>query len=201
VHDNADFEHAPPEWGAPISPKPPNRFLQFMGEMLQTLLVAGLLFLGVNLITARIRVEGISMEPNLHEGQFVVVNRLAYRWAEPQRGDIIVFRFPLNPKRRFIKRVIGLPGDTLVVRSGQVLINGEVIYEPYLSITPRYNGEWIVGPDEVFVLGDNRNNSSDSQNWGALPLDEIIGRAVFVYWPPTEVGTIPHYDLAVAAEE
>jgi signal peptidase I len=172
-----------------------------MGEMLQTLLVAGLLFLGVNLLTARIRVEGISMEPNLHEGQFVVVNRLAYRWGEPQRGDIIVFHFPLNPKRRFIKRVIGLPGDTVVVRSGQVLINGDVIYEPYLQVTPRYNGEWILGPDEVFVLGDNRNNSSDSQNWGPLPTDEIIGRAVFVYWPPSEVGTIPHYDLAIAAEE
>ena len=201
MHDNADFEHAPPEWGATISPKPRNRFLQFLGEMLQTLLVAGLLFLGVNLLTARIRVEGISMEPNLHEGQFVVVNRLAYRWGEAQRGDIIVFRFPLNPTRRFIKRVIGLPGDTVVVRSGQVLINGEVIYEPYLSVTPRYNGEWIICPDEVFVLGDNRNNSSDSQNWGPLPTDEIIGRAVFVYWPPAEVGTIPHYDLAIAAEE
>ena len=143
MHDNADFEHAPPEWGASVSPEPRNRFLQFLGEMLQTLLVAALLFLGVNLLTARIRVEGISMEPNLHEGQFVVVNRLAYRWGEANRGDIIVFRFPLNPKRRFIKRVIGLPGDTVVVRSGQVIINGEVIYEPYLTVTPRYNGEWI----------------------------------------------------------
>ncbi|TFH33063.1 MAG: signal peptidase I [Anaerolineales bacterium] len=169
--------------------------------MLQTLLVAGLLFLGVNLITARIRVEGISMEPSLHEGQFVVVNRLAYRWREPQRGDIIVFRFPLNPERRFIKRVIGLPGDTIVVQSGEVFINGEVIYEPYLSVTPRYDGEWILGPDELFVLGDNRNNSSDSQNWGPLPEGEIIGRAVFVYWPPSEAGLIPHYDLAHAAEE
>lgn len=169
--------------------------------MLQTLLVAGLLFLGVNLLTARIRVEGISMEPNLHEGQFVIVNRLAYRWREPQRGDIIVFRFPLNPKRRFIKRVIGLSGDTVVVRGGEVLINDETIYEPYLSITPRYSGEWIIGPDEVFVLGDNRNNSSDSQNWGPLPRQEIIGRAVFVYWPFSEAGIIPHYDLAIAAEE
>jgi signal peptidase I len=201
VHDNNSLDPAPPEWGADISPKPRNRLLQFLGEMLQTLLVAGLLFLGVNLLTARIRVEGISMEPNLHEGQFVVVNRLAYRWNDPQRGDIIVFRFPLNTKRRFIKRVIALPGDTIVVRSGQVLINGEVIYEPYLSVTPRYNGEWIIGPNEVFVLGDNRNNSSDSQNWGPLPTDEIIGRAVFVYWPPSDAGLIPHYDLAIAAED
>lgn len=200
MHDQTEFEHAPPEWGATISPKPRNRLLQFLGEMLQTLLVAGLLFLGVNLLTARIRVEGISMEPNLHEGQFVVVNRLAYRWSEPQRGDIVVFHFPLDEDRRFIKRVIGLPSDNVVIRSGQVLINGEVIYEPYLSVTPRYNGEWIIGPDEVFVLGDNRNNSSDSQNWGPLPMNEIIGKAVFVYWPPSEVGLIPHYELAIAAE-
>ena len=171
-----------------------------MGELFQTVLVAGLLFLAVNLLTARIRVEGISMEPNLHDGQFVVVNRLAYRWSQPERGDIIVFHFPLNPERRFIKRVIGLPGEEVTVRGGQVYINGELIDEPYLNAAPRYSGDWTLGPDEIFVLGDNRNNSSDSQNWGALPLGEIIGKAVLVYWPPSEAGLIPHYDLAAAGE-
>jgi signal peptidase I len=141
------------------------------------------------------------MEPSLHEGQFVVVNRLAYRWNEAERGDIIVFRFPLNPSRRFIKRVIGLPGNTITIRGGDVYIDGQVLDEPYLAATPRYDGEWVIGPDELFVLGDNRNNSSDSQNWGPLPIEEIIGKAVLVYWPPSEAGIIPHYDLAVAAEE
>jgi signal peptidase I len=171
-----------------------------MGELFQTVLVAGLLFLAVNLLTARIRVEGISMEPSLHEGQFVVVNRMAYRWSQPERGDIIVFHFPLNPERRFIKRVIGLPGEEVTVRAGQVFINGELIDEPYLNAAPRYSGDWTLGSDEIFVLGDNRNNSSDSQNWGPLPLNEIIGKAVLVYWPPSEAGLIPHYDLAAAGE-
>jgi signal peptidase I len=171
-----------------------------MGELFQTVLVAGLLFLAVNLLTARIRVEGISMEPSLHEGQFVVVNRLAYRWSQPERGDIIVFHFPLNPERRFIKRVIGLPGEEVTVRAGQVYIDGELIDEPYLTAAPRYSGDWTLGPDEIFVLGDNRNNSSDSQNWGALPMGEIIGKAILVYWPPSDAGLIPHYDLAAAGE-
>lgn len=140
------------------------------------------------------------MEPSLHEGQFVVVNRLAYRWSHPERGDIIVFHFPLNPERRFIKRVIGLPGEDVSVRAGQVYINGELIEEPYLTVVPRYSGDWTLGGDEIFVLGDNRNNSSDSQNWGPLPLDEIIGKAILIYWPPTEAGLIPHYDLAAAGE-
>lgn len=168
--------------------------------MLQTILIAGLLFLAVNLLTARIRVEGISMEPNLHEGQFVIVNRLAYRWELPERGDIVVFRFPLNPDRRFIKRVIGLPGDTVAIQSGMVLVNDDALNEPYLAVEPRYSGSWTIGENEVFVLGDNRNNSSDSQNWGALPLENIIGKAFLIYWPPTEAGVIPHYDLAVASE-
>lgn len=190
---------SPPEWGeAQISPG--RKLRQFLGEVLQTILIAGLLFLAVNLLTARIRVEGISMEPNLHEGQFVIVNRLAYRWEVPTRGDIVVFRFPLNPDRRFIKRVIGLPGDRVAIQSGTVYVDDDVLSEPYLSVTPRYSGEWVISENAVFVLGDNRNNSSDSQNWGALPLENIIGKAFLIYWPPAEAGVIPHFDLAVAAQ-
>ena len=201
MQDTPTHETAPPEWGAAVSPSLRTRILRFFGELIQTVAIAGVLFLAVNLLSARIRVEGISMEPSLHEGQFVVVNRIAYRWNEAERGDIIVFRFPLNPSRRFIKRVIGLPGNTVTIRGGDVYIDGQILDEPYLAATPRYDGEWVIGPDELFVLGDNRNNSSDSQNWGPLPMEEIIGKAVLVYWPPSEAGLIPHYDLAVAAEE
>lgn len=190
---------SPPEWGEHHVPAG-TRFRRFLGEVIQTILIAGLLFLAVNLLTARIRVEGISMEPNLHEGQFVIVNRLAYRWELPERGDIVVFRFPLNPDRRFIKRVIGLPGDSISIQSGLVYVNDQQLNEPYLAVTPRYSGEWTIGTDEVFVLGDNRNNSSDSQNWGTLPLANIIGKAFLIYWPPMEAGIIPHYDLAVASQ-
>jgi signal peptidase I len=171
-----------------------------LAEILQTALVAGLLFLAVNLVTARIRVEGSSMEPSLHDGEMVVVNRLAYRWSGPSRGDIIVFRFPLDPSRRFIKRVIGLEGDQIEVRGGVVFVNGIPLEEPYIAAAPRYDGTWRVKPGKLFVLGDNRNNSSDSQNWGPLSLSDVIGKAVLVYWPLPDVGVIPHYSLVAAAE-
>ena len=189
-----------PNLTEPATPSAARRILRFLGSLLQTVLFAVILFVVVNMLTARIRVEGDSMEPNLVDGQFVVVNKLAYFLDDPERGDIIVFRFPLNPDRRFIKRVIGLPGDLVEVQEGRVFVNGEMLVEPYLSVAPAYNDEWEVGFDEVFVLGDNRNNSSDSQNWGSLNLEDIIGKAVLVYWPLDEMGWIPSYNLAAAAD-
>lgn len=193
-------EGQPTEWEASSEPTFGRRLLAALGEIFQTLLIAGLLFLAVNLLTARIRVEGNSMEPSLHDGEFVVVNRLAYWQNEPQRGDIVVFHFPLDPDRRFIKRVIGESGDVVQIQGGDVYVNGFILEESYIAAAPRYSGEWTVGETQVFVLGDNRNNSSDSQNWGMLPLDEVIGKAVLVYWPPSEVGTIPHYELPAGDE-
>jgi signal peptidase I len=182
----------PAEWGPPPAPGLGTRLARFVGEVLQTLVVAAVIFLGVNLVTARIRVEGSSMEPSLHDTELVVVNRLAYRWGEPERGDIVVFRFPLDPERRFIKRIVGLPGEYVVIHDGQVVIDGVPLDEPYIAAPPRYSGEWEIQPGQVFVLGDNRNNSSDSQTWGPLPIGQLIGRAVLVYWPPPEMGLIPH---------
>jgi signal peptidase I len=170
-------------------------------EVGETILIAGMLFLAVNLFTARIRVEGGSMEPSLHDGEFVVINRLAYRWNDPERGEIIVFRFPLDPERRFIKRIIGLPGDTIMVENGVVFVNDIPLEEPYVNAAPRYDGSWTVEEQHVFVLGDNRNNSSDSQNWGDLSIENIIGKAVVIYWPLRNLSVIPHYELAAAAED
>jgi signal peptidase I len=188
-------EPAPPT--APSAWEPPapgfgTRLARFVGEVLQTLVVAAVIFLGVNLVTVRIRVEGSSMEPTLHDAELVVVNRLAYRWGEPRRGDIVVFRFPLEPDRRFIKRIVGLPGEMVAIHNGQVFIDGDPLDEPYIAAPPRYVGEWEIQPGQVFVLGDNRNNSSDSQTWGPVPLTQLIGKAVLVYWPPPEMGLIPH---------
>jgi signal peptidase I len=199
VSEQIPVEPAPPEWGATASPKHEFGALHLLGELLQTLLIAGILFLIVNLATARIRVDGSSMEPSLHDGELVVVNRLAYRWSDLARGDIIVFNFPFDPDRRFIKRLIGLPGDRIMVQDGRLYINNAPVEEPYIAAPPLYRGTWTIGPDEVFVLGDNRNNSSDSQNWGMLSINEIIGKAVMVYWPVADVGVIPHYSLAAAA--
>jgi signal peptidase I len=194
-------QSSPPEFIVPRRPSFLVRVLRVIGEILQTVFIAALLFIAVNLVTARIRVEGSSMEPSLHDGEFVVVNRLAYRWSQPSRGDIIVFNFPLDPQRRFIKRIIGLPGDTVSAHSNHIYVNGIPLSEPYIAAPVLYTGQWVVGENEVFVLGDNRNNSSDSQNWGPLPEDEIIGRAELVYWPPDAMGLIPHYNLAMAAPE
>lgn len=185
-----------------VAPAEPRRSAVWtaLAEILQTVLIASLLFLAVNLVTARIRVEGSSMEPSMHDGEMVVVSRLAYRWSEPSRGDIVVFYFPLDPSRRFIKRVIGLPGDSIEARDGLIYVNGVALNEPYLAAAPRYTGSWQVQADTLFVLGDNRNNSDDSQNWGPLPMNEVIGKAVLVYWPLPDVGVIPHYSLVAAAE-
>jgi signal peptidase I len=183
-----------------VTDKAPASYSRAIREFLEVVLIAGVLFLIVNVLTARVRVESISMLPNLHEGEFVVVNRLAYRWEEPIRGDIIVFRFPGNEEKRYIKRVIGVGGDLVSIHDGQVTVNGSILEEPYIAAPPVYEGEWYVKPGDVFVLGDNRNNSNDSKNWVTLERKEIIGKAVFIYWPPTEIGLIPHYDLFAGEE-
>jgi signal peptidase I len=147
----------------------------------------------LRLVVKNYRVEGPSMEPSLHQGQFLVVNKLAYRLGPLQRGDIIVLRDPNDPERSLIKRVVGLPGDRLQIVRGQVWINDLPLEEPYVYEPGRYSlMATAIEPDRVFVLGDNRNNSSDSRRWGALPVSDITGKAVFCYWPPQYWGTLEH---------
>ena len=168
-------------------------------DILETILVSVLLFVGINAVSARIRVDGYSMYPTFDNGEFVIVNKLAYRWSEPKRGDIIVFHNPRNPSVEYIKRIIGLPGETVTVSGGQVFINGELLDEPYISEDPLYENEWIVPENALYVLGDNRNNSSDSHSWGALPVEYIVGKAMLVYWPPERVSLVDHIRTANAA--
>jgi len=150
-------------------------------------------------VSARIRVDGFSMEPTLKNGEFVVVSKLAYKLGAPQHGDVIVFRFPRNPEQEYIKRIIGLPGDHVQISGGKVYVNDQLIDEPYIAAPPSYQSEWQVPENTVFVLGDNRNNSSDSHNWGPVPVEQVIGKAVFVYWPPEQWGVIEHLPVASAA--
>jgi signal peptidase I len=159
-------------------------------DFLETILLSVVLFLGINAISARIRVESISMMPGLNPGNFVIVNKLGYKLGDPSRGDIIVFRLPSDPSQRYIKRVIGLPGEEISIRGGSVLMNGQKIIEPYVGVTTSRGGSWNVPADSYFVMGDNRNNSSDSRVWGYVPAENIIGKAVIVYWPPQEWGII-----------
>lgn len=157
--------------------------------------MAAVLFVGINAISARVRVDGYSMQPTLEDGEFILVNKMSYQWSEIQRGDIIVFHFPLNPEDELIKRVIGLPGDTVSVQNGRVYVNGLALNESYISQTPSYSGEWTVTDGHIFVLGDNRNNSNDSKDWGLLPIENIVGKAVLIYWPPPVWGFIEHTDV------
>jgi signal peptidase I len=182
------------EQATPIEKK--SGFWRFFLDVVETVVLSVLLFAGINAISARIRVDGFSMEPTLQNGEFVIVNKLAYKLGSPSIGDVIVFHYPRDPSQEYIKRIIGLPGDQVKVSSGQVYVNGNRLNEPYIASPARYNSEWEVPSGGLFVLGDNRNNSSDSHNWGAVPLENIIGKALFVYWPPDQWGFITHPALA-----
>lgn len=174
-------------------------FFSFLIDVLETLVLSVLLFLAINAISARIRVDGSSMEPTLQTGEFVVVNRLAYKLGEPELRDVVVFHFPGDPGLEYIKRVVGLPGDSVQIANGEVYVNDQLLTEPYIASKPRYSGNWNVPDGHLFVLGDNRNNSSDSHNWGSVPMENVIGEAFFVYWPPTDWGKITPRASANAA--
>lgn len=174
-------------------------FWRFLLDIVETVVLSAVLFIGINAISARIRVDGFSMEPTLHNGEFVIVNKLAYKLGEPKHGDVIVFRYPRDPDQEYIKRIIGLPGDRIRIINGEVYVNDELIDEPYIAAAPRYQSEWRVPEGSLFVLGDNRNNSSDSHNWGPVPMEYVIGKALFVYWPPESWGLIGKPLVANAA--
>ncbi|MBS3751544.1 MAG: signal peptidase I [Anaerolineales bacterium] len=165
-------------------------FLNVVVDILETLLLSVILFLIINAVSARIKIDGSSMEPTLHHGEFIIVSKLNYRFGEPERGDIVVFDYPRNITQEYIKRVIGLPGDHVRIENQKVYVNGQEVSEPYLNAPPVYEGEWNVPDEALFVLGDNRNNSSDSHNWGVVPMENVIGEAFFVYWPPESWGLI-----------
>jgi signal peptidase I len=184
-------------------------------ELVQTLVLAFLIFFAVRTMAQNFKVEGSSMEPGLHDGQYLLVNKAIYfkinlkqlskylpfihpgdhperfLFRSPQRGDVVVFRFPQDPTRDFIKRVIAVPGDTVKVVSGTVYVNGVVLDEPYISAKPDYNyAEQVVPNGGYFVLGDNRNNSYDSHVWNFVPEDNIIGQAMITYWPLSDFGGV-----------
>lgn len=187
-------------------------------ELLQTVALTLLIFLSVRAVVQNFRVEGASMEPTLQPDQYLLINKavyfhventpfeslplptvrqgaLAFPFGGPQRGDIVVFRAPLQPDKDFIKRVIGLPGDQVLIRNGRVSVNGKPLEEPYVHFSATYNypvsGQPYTVPEEsYFVLGDNRPNSSDSHLGWTVPVGNLIGRAWVSYWPPTALGIV-----------
>lgn len=191
----------PPETviAEPVVEQQSSGTFRFLVDVVETLLLAVVLYLGINAISARIRVDGSSMEPTLHTGEFIIVNKLAYKLGAPRLGDVIVFRFPGDPSQEYIKRVIGVPGDQVTVEHGQVYINGSPVSEPYIAAPPMYQSHSEVPPASLFVLGDNRNNSSDSHDWGPVPMGYVIGKALVVYWPPKSWGIVETPKTANAA--
>lgn len=172
----------------------------FLLDTLETILMALLLFFAINFVTARVRVENISMEPTLKPGYLLVVNKLAYKLGEPKHGDIVVFHYMGDKNEDYIKRVIGLPGDEVKIENHTVYVNGYALNEPYIAELPAYNGTWYVPENCLFVLGDNRNNSSDSHQWGYVEMKDIVGKAVFIYYPFDVFGSLIIPDLVQAAQ-
>lgn len=139
------------------------------------------------------KVEGTSMQPRLGEHERILVNKLIYHLRPVARGEVVVFWFPGDAERSFIKRVIGVPGDRIEIRAGQVYVNRERLAEPYLSEPFREVedfGPLVVPPDAYFVLGDHRNVSNDSRSWGPVPRNLIYGKAILRYWPLTRAGWV-----------
>ncbi|MPZ48216.1 MAG: signal peptidase I [Dehalococcoidia bacterium] len=189
-------------------------------ELMQTLILAALIFLAVRAMAQNFRVEGSSMEPGLHDGQYLLVNKAVYfeinlekvanylpfidggdeprkvLFRSPKRGDVVVFRYPKDPDRNFIKRVIAVPGDSVRIVNGVVFVNDIKLDEPYIDETPNYDfAEQVVPARSYFVLGDNRSNSFDSHAWGFVPKENIIGQAVFSYWPFEELGGVGNTEI------
>ncbi len=138
------------------------------------------------------RVYGQSMEPNLHTNERLVIEKFSYHFHGPRRGDVVVLRDPGGTPELLIKRVVGLPGERVTLADGKVYIDGKPLDEPYLNQLTQGGGRsWVVPPLSVFVMGDNRSASRDSRIFGPVPLEELIGRALFRYWPLGEVGPVP----------
>jgi len=172
----------------------------FLREILVTLILAIAIFFTLQATVQSFIIVGNSMEPGLHQGQRLLINKVAYAFGEPERGDIIVFK-PDNRQVDYIKRIIGLPGESVEIKQGTVYIhkeNGDVLPldEPYIKEAPRrpFNGDTIP-ENEYFVLGDNRNSSNDSRNNWTVGREDIIGKAWLSVWPPGEWGLVPNYPL------
>lgn len=163
---------------------------KLLREILEVAILTILFFGVVRLLVQNYRVDGYSMEPTLHNSQYILVDKAVYYLHSPERGDVVVFEWPKDTSQDFVKRIIGVPGDTVQVNAdGQVTVDGVRLTEPYVNdLTNPYGPEtWKLGANQYFVLGDNRGDSSDSRDWGIVPRGDIIGKASVVYWPLSDV--------------
>lgn len=162
-------------------------------ELIEFIAIIGAIFVVVRYFVAEPhKVFGSSMVPNFHNGDFIITNKISLRLGEPQRGEVIILQNPRDPNQVFIKRIIAFPGERLKITDGKVYINDQPVEEPYLPTGTLTRGgsfsseseEILIPNDQYFVMGDNRNGSSDSREWGPITKDKIIGQAWLRYWPP-----------------
>lgn len=170
----------------------------FFTELLKFVVVAAVIVLPVRLFIAQpFIVSGESMAPTFENGEYLIVDEISYRFEEPQRGDVIIFRYPRDPSEFFIKRIIGLPGETVTIKDGQVMVTDVTgttltLNEPYVkNIGNGRDGVYQVDQSNYFVMGDNRPESSDSRIWGLMPRENLIGRAIVRLLPLQQAGVFP----------
>jgi signal peptidase I len=181
---------------APVKGEPaaePN-FLRVINSWIRDLIFCGIVcFFIIFFVYQPVKVEGGSMEPGLEDQERIFINKLVYRWENISRGDIVVFRYPRDPRKSFIKRVIGLPGDHVRISYGHVFVNGKLLDEAYVPaefLDTRTYPDITVPQSAYYVLGDHRNSSNDSREFGAVERGYIYGKAVFGYWPVEKVGVL-----------
>ena len=168
----------------------------YIREIIGLILLAVVISLLLQVVLPRFEVVGSSMEPSLHDGQRLLINRAVHFFGEPKAGEVVVFQPPHNPRADYIKRIIALPGDVVEIKEGVVYVNGSPLDEPYIKDEPSYT----LSPEEIpennyFVLGDNRNNSNDSHNGWTVPRQNIVGKACLSIWPPSQWGLVTNYPL------
>jgi signal peptidase I len=160
-------------------------------ETIRTLALAVMFYALINLTTVRVVVDGPSMRPTLISGEWIIINRLAYKLGAPARGDVIVFLPPTNAQTDdLIKRIVGLPGETVEIRGGGVYVNGVALGEEYAQGRSYPDNTWVLGPDQLFVMGDNRELSLDSRSFGPIRMDGVVGKSLLIIWPPAEWGPL-----------
>ncbi len=177
---------------------PQERSENFFTELLKFIVVAAVIVIPIRFFVAQpFIVSGESMHPTFENGQYLVVDELSYRFVPPAHGDVIIFKYPRDPREYFIKRIIGLPGETVTIASGDVSVTDAsghttALQEPYIhGATSGNDATYKVGAGEYFVMGDNRTESSDSRSWGLLPRQNIVGRAIVRLFPISDIGIFP----------
>jgi signal peptidase I len=160
----------------------------FGRDILETVVLTLLLVIVIRFTVQHYYVSGPSMEPSLHNHEYILVDKVSYLLHAPERGDVIVFHYPLDTSVDYVKRIIAIPGDTISVVSQTVTVDGVTLSEPYINKDDPFNPypaikNRVMASNEYFVMGDNRGNSSDSRDWGTVPRQDIVGRAMLVFWP------------------